>query len=339
MKVVPQKSQTPIMECVLIDAKDGILNISVTNNEMSLSINVSGTGEGTVAVNAAKLTELVKLLPEGDVTISAENNTATIDWGFGSSNIPAYDIKEWPELTSIDAEPTIVSNADLIYGISHALPHTADDEMRPIMMGIFFNPSTDGWDCAASDSRTLSVTKIKGELKTGFVLPKKAAAIILNQIPQDGQTTIYCDGKAVEFMSNDTILRTKVTVGKFPNYQGIMPTGNVNVYKSDITPFISCIRRVSTCANKATPILKFTFGSSMKVEAEDSGFGVSAREGISGDYTGDEIQIGFKSSLILRCIDALRSDNFTLAMSQPTKAALITADGDSSTTLIMPVQI
>lgn len=341
IKAVPTKTATPILENFLLKAEDGSLIVTASDGNITVIARCVAEGDGIACLPAKTLCDLVGALPEGEVSIGTDDTTATISWGKGHSTIPCFKVEDYPEIKAPEGEGFAIGSDALKAALKHTLPHTATDELRPALCGVYFNPTDKGLDLVASDSHTMSIYPIEGNGKPGnaFVLPSAAANLIRNI---GAEFTVTSDGSTLRFTSEDLSVQTKQIIGKFPNYASVIPQNNANVFTFHVAMLMESIRRVSICANKASNHIKFTLDTiaGISIEAQDIGFGCAAKEELDfGSYDGEKMEIGLRADLILKTLNGLDAEKATMRFADARRAVLVEGEGDPSKAIVMPIQI
>ena len=237
----------------------------------------------------------------------------------------------------------------LVDGINGTVYATADDEMRPVMNGIYFDIDVDSTTLVASDSHKLicyTTGDVKAPGKLSFILHKKPANVLKSIIGKDiEEVEVIFDSTTVVFKFGTTMMVCRLIVGKYPKYRDVIPQNNANILKINRTQFLNTIRRVAVCANKASNHVKFDLKpDQLETTAQDLGFATTAYEKISCDYSGDNLTIGFKSPFLVDILSNMTCENLVMKFADPRRAALILpaeeeAENEKICGIIMPVAI
>ena len=333
-KAIPSKSPLPILENFLFVLKDGRLEVTASDSELTLrtAIEVEGAEEdGSIAVPARHMIDLLKELPDQPVRIRTVNDSSfECAWGSGNSVLPYFPADDYPEIkgTGEDAQKVEFPAARLVEGIQGTVYATADDEIRPAMNGIFFDIDTESTTLVASDSHKLicyTTTDVKAAEKASFILHKKPANVLRSIIGKDVETVdIQFDTNCAQFTFGGTTLICRLVVGKYPKYRDVIPRNNSNVLKIDRTLLLNTVRRVAVCSNKASNHIKLTLKEGqLEVSAQDLGFALAAYEKIFCDYAGDELTIGFKSTFLTEILSNMGCNGIVIKFADARRAALI----------------
>jgi DNA polymerase-3 subunit beta len=277
------------------------------------------------------------------VVISSEN---------GKFNVVGQNGIDFPALPAIKKEKkfSFAINADvLLSGISKTLFATADDELRPVMGGIFVEASTDKITFVASDAHKLvryQRTDAQADDNASFILPKKPASLLKNILPkEEGAVTVEFDDKNAFFILGNYKVVCRLVEGNYPNYNSVIPKNNPRKITIDRVEFFNTLRRVSVFSNQASNLVKLQLkGNQVMVSAQDIDFSISAYERIKCQYEGDEIEIGFKSVFLLEILSNIGSQDVMIELADPTRAGLFLPaitenESEDLLMLLMPMMI
>ena len=354
-KAIPSKSPLPILENFLFVLKGNRLEVTASDSELTLrtALEVDGAEEdGSIAVPARHMIDLLKELPDQPVRIRTVNDSSfECAWASGNSVLPYFPADDYPEIkgTGEDAQKVEFPATSLVEGIQGTVYATADDEIRPAMNGIFFDIDTASTTLVASDSHKLicyTTPDVKAAEKASFILHKKPAAVLRSIIGKDVENvTVEFDGSSAQFTFGATTMICRLVVGKYPKYRDVIPQNNSNVLKIDRTLLLNTVRRVAVCSNKASNHIKFTLKEGqLEVSAQDLGFALAAYEKINCDYAGDELTIGFKSTFLTEILSNMGCNGIVIKFADARRAALILpseeeAESEKICGILMPIMI
>lgn len=354
-KAIPAKTALPILENFLFVLSADKLEITASDQELTLRtcVEVQSTAEeGSIAVPARQVIDLLKALPDQPITIktTGEGSFECI-WSNGNSSLPYFPAADYPEIKGAgeDARKASFPAEVLSEGIGATIYATADDEMRPAMNGIFFDMEEGGTTLVASDSHKLlcySSREAKVEEKSSFILHKKPASVLRSIIDKSGgDVTLAFDSSTVEFRFGETMMVCRLVVGKFPDYRKVIPQNNSNILKIDRAQLLNTVRRVAVCANKASNHIKFDLRpGQLEITAQDLGFALAAYEKLGCDYSGDELSIGFKSSFLIEILGNMTCGSLVMKFADARRAALIVPseeeeESDKICGILMPIMV
>ena len=354
-KAIPSKSPLPILENFLFVLKEGVLEITASDSELTLRTRIEAEGaeeDGSIAVPARHMIDLLKELPDVPLSIKTVSDSSfECSWGSGNSALPYFPAADYPEIKSTTEDAiTVEFPADsLVEGIQSTVYATADDEIRPAMNGIFFDIDLESTTLVASDSHKLicyTTKDVKASEKASFILHKKPANVLRSIIGKDVENvSISFDSSSAQFSFGATTLICRLVVGKYPKYRDVIPLNNSNILQIDRQLLLNTVKRVAVCANKASNHIKFTLKEGqLEISAQDLGFALAAYEKVMCGYSGDELTIGFKSTFLTEILSNMNCNSLVVKFADARRAALILPAEEEAETekvcgILMPIMI
>lgn len=351
--VINSSNTLPILDNFLFELDNKTLTVSASDLEttMSATLEIDSTSQGSVAVPAKLLLDILKTFPEQPLTFTVEeNSTIEISSNSGKYAIAYAPGAEFPKAVTLD-EPssTVVPAEVLATAISKTIFAAGNDDLRPVMSGVFFQFSPEGLIFVATDAHKLvkyTRTDVKAEQVADFIMPKKPLNIIKNILgTSDAEVKIEYNNSNATFSFENYILTCRLIDGKYPNYEAVIPKENPNKLMINRNMFLSSVRRVAIFSNKTTHQIRLKIaGAELNISAEDIDYSNKAEERLTCDYQGDDIQIGFNSRFLSEMLTNLQSDEIQLEMSMPNRAGILTPidgldEGETVTMLVMPVML
>lgn len=356
-KVISSKSTMPILDNFLFQLTDADLTITASDLESTLITHMemdNTEGEGTIAVPARLLIDTLKEFPEQPLTFQINTDTYGVEIfsDNGKYSIVGQSGEDFPELPEISEEESssiTVGPKVLLKGIEKTLFATADDELRPVMNGIFVELSPDYMGFVASDAHKLvryRRSDAASEFESSFILPKKPAGLLRNLLPKEEyDVKLDFDNKNAQFTLTNYKLICRLVEGNYPSYNSVIPKNNPNKMVIDRLAFYNTVKRVSVFSNQASNLIKLNINDNkLVVSAQDIDFSISAVERLSCEYDGDEIEIGFKSTFLLEILSNISASDVKMEMSDPSRAGLLLPaeteeDAEDVLMLLMPMMI
>ena len=353
-KVIGSKNSLPILDFFLFQVANGEMSITASDSDNVIKSTLALTdhdGEGEFCVPNRVILDALKELPEQplhfDVDAAGEAIAIKIVYQNGLYNFTGQSAEEYPRTQSMNDACTTVSlpTEMLINNISRSLFATANDELRPVMNGIYFDLTADALAIVASDGHKLVRSKnftIKSESPSAFNLPKKPASLLKNILSKDGDDAIIkFDDRSAEIQFTDGVMRCRLIDGRYPNYNSVIPN-NPNEVTVDRKGLQSALRRVLPFASESSQLIRFHIESGrFEVSSEDIDFSTSAKEQLSCEYNGSPISIGFKGSSLMEILSNLTSDNIIIQLADPSRAGIIVPaeqpENEDILMLIMPM--
>ncbi len=356
-RVISSKNTLPILDNFLFKLDSNELEITASDLESTLITKMSlenASDSGSIAVPARILTDTLKEFPEQPLTFEIDQAklSIVINSENGKFTIVGQNAGDFPQMPTVKAEgkSTVeVPAAVLNSGINKTLFATADDELRPVMNGIYIELSTDDLTFVASDAHKLvryKRTDAKADAAASFILPKKPASLLKNVLPgEENPVTVEFDEKNAFFSMTEYKLVCRLVEGNYPSYNSVIPTENPNKMTIDRAEFFNTLKRVAVYSNQASNLVKLALkGNQMTVSAQDIDFSISAYERLNCQYEGEDMEIGFKSTFLLEILSNLASPDVIMELSDPTRAGILlpaVSDNEAEDVLmlLMPMMI
>ena len=354
-KVINSKNTLPILDYFLMELKGEELKVTTSDLETTLvgTIQVDNVEqEGVVAAPAKLMLDVLKECSEMPLTLEVNeaNWEINISWSTGHSSVPGANPVSYPQTHELSAEKTEVKlDVDvLVNGINKTLFATADDELRPVMNGVYFNLDEAELTCVATDAHKLVKHTVECAcgVKAAFILPKKPANLLKNiLLKEEGEVKITFDQKNVVFQLSSSTLVCRLIEGAYPNYNVVIPQANPNKLLVDRVGLLNAIKRVAVCSNPTTNLIRLDIANNKVVlAAQDVNFSISANETLACSYEGAPITIGFKSTFLVEILTNLETPTILVELADSTRAGVykpVYDDVQSSSTLmlLMPMMI
>lgn len=352
-KVISPKNSISILECFLFEIKDGKLTLTASDNTNMMNCTmdlIEYDSDGSFCVPNRIMLTSVKELAEQPIVfdVNLEDNSIKMNYMNGSYRIFGQSANEYPRMKGLEGEATstVLPSEVLINNINRTLFATAQDELRMVMNGLYFDLKEDYMAIVASDGHKLVRNRIYGcktETPASFILPKKPATLLRTVLAADGSdVTIRFNQSNAEVIYNDGMLSCRLIEGKYPNYNSVIPQDNPNRLTIDRKALISALRRVMPFASESTQLVKLRIANnSLEINSEDIEFATSARENVVCEYGGMPMSIGFKGSALYEICNNLTSDEIVIELADPGRAGIISPaqqpGGEDVLMLIMPM--
>ncbi len=354
-RVLNSKSTLPILECILFEMEGNQLKMTASDSETTLVTTLEveePEGGGKFAIKAGTIINGLKELYEQPITIDVNNESYEIKVTYqnGKSSFVGQSADEYPlplgisdEVQSVSLDSSILAN-----GLSRALFATADDELRPVMNGVFFDINEEYITFVASDGHKLVRDRnntVKASQATSFILSKKPAKTLKDILAKaEGEAVIRFDDKNAEVKVDDYTLSCRLIVGRYPNYNSVIPNDNPYHVTIDREALIGALRRTMVFASSSTSLTKLHMESnSLTVSTQDIDYSTSAEEHIICDFAGNPMSIGFKGTFLLDILNSMESENIVLQLADPSRAGVIVPaeqeEGEDLLMLLMPMML
>ena len=354
-RVINTKNALPILDCFLFELQDGTLSVTVSDSETTmittLEVNESDT-DGRFAVPAKTLLDALKEIPEQPLSFEVDlgNLEITVQYQNGKYSLMGQNADEFPQSVglSTDAVHVEIDANVLLGGINRSVFATADDELRPVMNGIYFDITTEDITLVASDGHKLVRCKTfaaHGNERAAFILPKKPANLLKNLLPKEqGMVTLEFDERNAVFTLEEYRMVCRLIEGRYPNYNSVIPQNNPYKVIVDRMQLIGALRRVSIFSSQASSLIKLRLsGNQITISAQDIDFSTSAEETVTCQYEGNDMSIGFKSTFLLDILTNISAEEVVIELADPSRAGVITPleqeEKEDVLMLLMPMML
>jgi len=354
-RVLASKTTMPILDKFLFVVREDKLSITASDGDTTMITSVPVTNvesSGSFVVPAKTIIDPLKEMPQQQLAIEVDNSNyeVIVSYANGKYNFIGGNAAEYPVLKDLEpgAKSFDLNPQALLNGIQSTLFATADDDLRPVMNGIYFDIKADRLIFVASDSKKL-VRLINNSVTPGFesnfILPKKPANLLKNIISKDQLLcTVRFDSKSARFQLGDYELSCRLIEGRYPRYEVVIPKNNNNRLTIDRASFLSSLRRIAVFSNTATNQVKFDLSAtSLTISAQDIDYSTSGTETITCSYEGNPMSIGFRANFLIEILNTVGSQDIEMLLSDPARAGLVTPvqnnDGEDLLMLIMPMML
>jgi len=334
-RVINSKNSLPILGDFLFEVADGRLNLTASDSEVMMKTSLELTesdGSGRFCVGNHDLLEAVKGISEQPITFEVDQaaNIAKIKYQNGQFSLPVESADEFPQPQQVSEGATTINIATplLAENINRSIFATAQDELRPVMNGIYFDLTPDCLAIVASDGHKLvrnKVLNICSEQPASFILPKKPATLLKGVLgKQGGDVVIRFDERNAEILFEDGIIICRLIEGRYPNYNSVIPQSNPNQLTVDRLGLLAALRRVQPFSNDSSNLIRFHVeNGTLQLDAEDYDFSKTATERMSCEYNGMPMSIGFKGSSFIEILSNFDCDQVIIQLADPSRAGLV----------------
>lgn len=354
-KVIAAKNSLPILDSFLFLLEGGTLTITASDVETRLVTWVdviNSEGEGLFAISAKILLEPLKELPEQPLTfdINDSNMEVFIHFQNGEYNFIGQRGDTYPQQKPLNENVMTLTldSQDLLNGVNRSLFATAEDELRPVMNGVYFDIQPEDLTFVASDGHKLVRLKnlsVKSEGRSSFILPKKPATLLKTLLPKaEEKVTLQFDENNAYVRAANFEMVCRLIEGRYPNYNSVIPKDNENKVIIDRLAFLNALKRVSVFSSPASSLIKIKLAENqIIVSAQDIDFSTSAEEKIVCQYGGDEFSIGFKATYLIEILSNISSTDVVLELADPSRAGIIVPteneENEDLLMLLMPMML
>ena len=346
---VGSRTSMPILQGVLCEAAGGRLHITGSSLDVTVrtTVEVSVHSEGRCVVPSKLITDVLRKMPEGAITISEADGAVEIS-GQGSGedgprfNIRVMSVDDFPNLEEPNLEDAVtVSGKKLAAAISQVTVAASADEARPILTGVQIESEDGGMRLVATDSYRLAVRDLPEVALTGAgLVPARGLSELERTVGAD-EVSVAIDERNAVFSSERGTLSLRLIDGTFPNYRQLLPDSHPNRLTFEKSQMLEAIGRAAIVAEDHIPIkLKLTAaGARLSVDRQDVG---KESELIPGTFDGEEeeIDVAFNHGYVRDGVAAVETERVSLEVVDGLKPGLIRGrEQDDFQYLLMPVRV
>ena len=334
-KVINSKNSLPILADFLFDIRNNVLYLTASDSENIMKTQlelVESDEEGRFAIGNHDLLEAVKGFSEQPITFDVDQTTnlVKISYQNGLFSLPIESAEEYPLPQNMDlsAHEIVIPNTLLAENLNRTLFATAQDELRPVMNGIYFDQTPDCLAIVASDGHKLvrnRLMSIQSEQPAAFILPKKPASLLKNLLGKEGgDVVIRFDDRNAQINYGEGEIICRLIEGRYPNYNSVIPQNNPNKLTVDRLGLLAALRRVQPFANDSSNLVHFRVeGGTLQLDAEDYDFSKTATERIACEYNGQPLSIGFKGTSFIEILNTFDSPEVIMQLADASRAGLV----------------
>ena len=351
--VLNSSNTLPILDNFLFEIKGTELKVSASDLEttMSSKLSVESKEDGLIAIPAKMLIEILKNLSDHPIKFSVDKGNFQIEISsdYGKYKLSGHSGEEFPKVPEIEQSSSLKLSSNIILrAINKSLFAAGNDELRPVMSGVFCELNSDNLTFVATDAHKLVRYRrldAKSENSTSFILPSKPLNLLKNCLNSNPETTVEYNQNNAFFTIGDIHLVCRLVEGKYPNYEAVIPKENPNKLTIDRSLLLNSVKRVSIFANKTTHQVNLKLvGSSLNITAEDLDFANKADEKLTCSYSGDDMEIGFNSKFLIEMLNNIETEEVNIEMSDPSRAGIILPENSEESDedilmLVMPVMV
>ncbi|MFT4827226.1 MAG: DNA polymerase-3 subunit beta [Bacteroidia bacterium] len=350
---IVSKPVIPILDHFLFDIKGNKLTIYGTDLEtsMSTSLEVQSDEDVRIAVPSKMCMDTLKALPNQPVTFTVQEDKSSIEIKseFGRYKLIGQNADDFPKIPDTTSENSFTMAAGVLSSsIAQTIFASGNDELRLSLTGVYVQLYKDNAVFVATDANRLVKVErkdVKPGVETNFILPKKALNLLKANLPQDDtETKVDFNESNAFFTFGDISLICRLIDERYPDYRAVIPTENPNKLTLSRQDFLNSVKRISIFGNRTTNQINIKItGSELTIYAEDLDMSNEAVERLGCDYSGEDMEIGFNSKLLIEMLQNISTPNIVIELSTPSRAGIIlpsqNMDDEELLMLIMPMMI
>jgi DNA polymerase-3 subunit beta len=353
--IIETKLSLPILSHLLLETSPPCLSVSGTDLNLGIRTRVPGQilREGSVALSAKKLHEIVRELPTASVDLTVDENlTATLTCGGSEFRLKGLPRDDFPSMREPTQKGIVLDRRLFCDMIRRTLFAVSSDPTRCTLNGILFRIIPTAVTMAATDGHRFAMTTVDCDfsaqthaLSDGslleMVIPRKAAAEALKLLREEsGEITIETSENHLLIQTNDTLITARLIEGQFPRYEQIIPVNATKEVTVNREALIAGLRRTSTILDeRGLPTALTLTPGTLFLNCRNIELG-EAREHLDVEYQHEEMSVGFNARYLLDFLGVLTTEQATIRLQDPLSSALFAGKDDPRyTCVIMPIRL
>ncbi|NGP87516.1 DNA polymerase III subunit beta [Fodinibius halophilus] len=347
---VPNKATLPILETILFESDGNQLRLTATDLEISIieSMDADIDDGGAVAIPARRLIETLRQLPDIPVAFEVDEKfNIKFRTDKGTYKLVGEDPDEFPEVPNLNDGQKLETSKDVILNaIDKTLFAVSNDDLRPAMMGVYFDIGAEESKFVATDGHRL-VKYIKHDLtsdtEVDFIVPEKALNLVKKAL-HDEECVMTITEDHVRFKSGNTIVITRLINEQYPNYESVIPKDNEKELFINKEQMLATVKRVAIFSSSTTRQIRLQLNpDNLTIRAEDIDMSSEAKETIACEYSNDEMEIGFNAKYLADVLGNVDGDEVYFEFSTPNRAGIVKPseeeEDEEILMLVMPVML
>ena len=347
--IVERRHTLPILSNLLLEAKNNNIQLTATDLEMQISLNIESkfAGELSTTISAKKLLDICRALPEAvDIDMVSNDSRITVKAGKSRFNLQTLPAADYPVMTKAAGNSTHIQISqialkNLLKQVEFAM---AQQDIRYYLNGLLLEVNENKLNIVGTDGHRLSFTSTtlsKSYEKTDVILPRKTVIELIKLLnDSDEEVNIDFNAGQVNFTFSDIQLISKVIDGKFPDYHRVIPVGHQNTFSVNRLAVLTAMQRASILSNEKYRGIRMVISNnnlkliSTNTEQEE------AEEELEIDYAKDGLDIGFNVTYLIDVLNNVSDETINFSFADANSSCLITVPNDDNYKyVVMPMRI
>jgi DNA polymerase-3 subunit beta len=347
--IVERRHTLPILSNLLLEAKNNNIQLTATDLEMQISLNIESkfTGELSTTISAKKLLDICRALPEAiDIDMVSNDSRITVKAGKSRFNLQTLPAADYPIMTKAAADSTNIKISqialkNLLKQVEFAM---AQQDIRYYLNGLLLEVNENKLNIVGTDGHRLSFTSTtlnKSYEKTDVILPRKTVVELIKLLNEsEEEVNIDFNAGQINFAFSEIRLISKVIDGKFPDYHRVIPTGHQNTFSVNRLTVLTAMQRASILSNEKYRGIRMVLSNnnlkliSTNTEQEE------AEEELEINYAKDGLDIGFNVTYLIDVLNNVNDENINFSFADANSSCLITVPNDENYKyVVMPMRI
>jgi DNA polymerase III subunit beta len=347
--VIPSRTPKEILRNVKIEARDGSVTLSGTDQEIGIRYNLPGVEieiPGETLLPTARMISILRELSDSSVDLELTDGGVQIRSGQSDFHLATEDPAEFPPIAEFEAENYLTISGNLLReAIRRTVFATDTESTRYALGGVLLELEADSFTLVATDSRRLAVMKSAckavGEValsESTPVIPSKAMTLIERSIENDDEDVLIAiQANNALVKSGHSTISCRLVEGRFPKYGDVIPDSSKVSVEFVVGTFLSAVKQAQIVTNDESRGVDFTFANGvLKLSSKAADIGQSTIE-LPIDYSADELTITFDPRFIAEFLRVLEAEKVVKLDLIDAESAAVFRTDDAYTYVTMPL--
>jgi len=336
----------PVLSAVLFETTEDSLILTGTDLDLTIQVVVPVvvTESGLAAIPARLITDIVKAVQQGAVTIESDEHEARVSAGRSQFAVRTLDAEEFPRITPVENYTATLPSAELADALKQVVRAASADDARPVLTGVLLSAENDGLRLVATDSYRLAIRDVAGanvlQAEQSVLVPSKALGELGRLLGGTEEVRVALDEREITFSIGGTRVSSRLIEGQFPDYRPLIPATYPNRLRLDRDVLLEAVRRVKLLVRDTTTPVRLALradGVELTVVSQEIG---QATEDVEAKYEGDAITVAFNPAYLIDGLEAVPPGDVLIETIDALKPATLKVDERSDFLyLIMPVRV
>ena len=347
--IVERRHTLPILSNLLLEAKNNNIQLTATDLEMQISLNIESkfNGELSTTISAKKLLDICRSLPDAvDIDMASTDSRITVKAGKSRFNLQTLPATDYPVMTKVaDSNTSIqisqIALKKLLKQVEFAM---AQQDIRYYLNGLLLEVNENKLNIVGTDGHRLSFTSTtlnQSYEKTEVIVPRKTVVELIKLLnDSENEVNIELSAGQVNFAFDEIRLISKVIDGKFPDYHRVIPVGHQNTFSVNRMAVLTAMQRASILSNEKYRGIRMVLTNnnlkliSTNTEQEE------AEEELEITYAKDGLDIGFNVTYLIDVLNNVSDETIDFSFADANSSCLITVPNDENYKyVVMPMRI
>lgn len=347
--IVERRHTLPILSNLLLQAKNNNIQLTATDLEMQISLNIQSqfSGELSTTISAKKLLDICRSLPESvDIDMVSNDSRITVKAGKSRFNLQTLPAADYPIMSKVADNSTAINISQVVFKklLKQVEFAMAQQDIRYYLNGLLLEVNDNKLNIVGTDGHRLSFTSTtlnQSYDKTEVIIPRKTVIELIKLLDDsDEEVAIEFNSGQVNFAFGDIRLISKVIDGKFPDYTRVIPPNHQNTFNVNRINVLTAMQRASILSNEKYRGIRMVLSNnnlkliSTNTEQEE------AEEELDIDYSKEGLDIGFNVTYLIDVLNNVSDETINFSFADANSSCLITVPNDDNYKyVVMPMRI